>query len=59
MDKMQAIRNLEALFQACNSKKQDLLHTGHKQNDVRVSFYKHLVTTINSTIHLMIFHILH
>ncbi len=52
---MQAIRNLEALFEACNSKKQDLLHTGHKQNDVRVSFYKHLVTTTNSTIHLMIF----
>ena len=55
MDKIQIIRNLEALFRVCYSKEQDLLHVGGKQNDARVTFYKHLINTINSSIHLMIF----
>ena len=55
MEKIQIIRNLEALFQVCFSKEQDFLHVGGKQNDARVTFYKHLINTLNSSIHLMIF----
>lgn len=56
MEKTQIIRNLEALFQVCYSKEQNFLRTGGgKQNDARVTFHKHLISTLNSTIHLMIF----
>ncbi|HEU5120674.1 MAG TPA: hypothetical protein VFT71_06775 [Candidatus Nitrosocosmicus sp.] len=55
MEKIQIIRNLEALFQVCFSKEQDFLRVGGKQNDARVTFHKHLINTLNSSIHLMIF----
>ncbi len=55
MEKIQIIRNLEALFQVCFSKEQNFLRAGSEQNDARVTFHKHLINTINSGIHLMIF----
>lgn len=55
MEKIQIIRNLEALFQVCFSKEQDFLRVGGKQNDARVTFHKHLINTLNSSIHFMIF----
>ena len=36
-------------------KEQDLLAIGREQNDARVTFYKHLINTLNSTIHLVVF----
>jgi hypothetical protein len=55
VEKIQIIRNLEALFQVCFSKEQDFFRIGGKQNDARVTFHKHLKTTLNSSIHLVIF----
>ncbi|HJR48956.1 MAG TPA: hypothetical protein VJ799_12435 [Nitrososphaeraceae archaeon] len=49
------IRNLEMLFQVCYSREQYHLSSGRHQDDVRVTFYKHLINTINSSIHLVIF----
>jgi hypothetical protein len=46
---------LEALYQVCFEKEQDFLGVGGKQNDARVTFHKHVITTLNSSIHLMIF----
>ena len=45
VEKIQIIRNLEALFQVCFSKEQDFLRVGGKQNDARVTFHKHLINT--------------
>jgi hypothetical protein len=55
VEKIQIIRNLEALFQVCFSKEQNFLRAGNEQKDARVTFHKHLINTINSGIHLMIF----
>lgn len=46
---------MDVLFQACVVKVQEFLRVGLKQNDVRVTFYKHIMNTINSSIHLLIF----
>ena len=55
MKKKIIVRNLEVLFQICYSHEQSHLSSGRQQNDVRVTFYKHLINTINSSIHLVIF----
>lgn len=49
------MRNLEVLFQTSYLHEQVHLSSGRQQNDVRVTFYKHLINTINSSIHLVIF----
>lgn len=55
MKRKYIIKNLEALFNSCYTKEQKLLQEGKKQNDVRVTFFKHMINTINSSIHLIIF----
>jgi hypothetical protein len=50
------VKNLELLFQSCIREEQQLLVKKKlKQNDARITFYKHLINTINSTIHLVVF----
>jgi hypothetical protein len=51
VEKIQIIRNLDALFQVCYSKEQIFLRTGSEQNDVRVTFHKHLINILNSSTH--------
>lgn len=55
MEKIQRIRNLEALIQVCISKERDFLHMGGRQHDARVTFFKHIIKTVNTCIHFTIF----
>ncbi len=55
VEKIQIIRNLEALFQVCFKKEQEFIRKGSEQNDARATFYKHRINVLNSSIHLMIF----
>ena len=43
------------MFQVCFLKEQNFLRAGTEQTDARVIFHKHLINTLNSSIHLMIF----
>jgi hypothetical protein len=47
------VKDLENLFQICINQEAVLLKN-YDQNDVRVTFFKHLNNTIDASIHLMI-----
>jgi len=56
VDRGVLINNLENLFQTCFNKERYLLDKLHlRQNDIRVTFYKHLMNAIDPTIHFVIF----
>ena len=56
VDRENLIRILDNLLQALFKKERFLLdEINLKQNDTRVTFYKHMMNTIDSTIHLIIF----
>ncbi len=55
MEKIQIIRNLEAIIQVCILKERDFLRVGGRQNDARVTFFKHMIKTVNTSIHFTIF----
>lgn len=56
IERLELIKKLEELFQVFDKKKYDLLTIQRRaQNDARVTFYKHSLNTINSTIYFLIF----
>jgi len=55
VEKIQIIRNLEALIQVCILKERDFLSVGGRQHDARVTFFKNMIKTMNTCIHFMIF----
>jgi len=55
VEKIQIIRNLEALIQVCILKERDFLFVGGRQNDARATFFRHMIMTINTSIHFTIF----
>ena len=56
MQRKDIIESLEHRFQTCFSKERNLLdYQNLDQNDARVTFYKHLINTLDATIHLLIF----
>lgn len=48
------VKCLENLFQICLKQEKTLLSNGLAQNDVRVTFFKHLNNTLDASIHFMI-----
>lgn len=56
VDRESLINKLENLIQTCFYKERYLLDKKMlRQNDIRVTFYKHIMNTIDPTIHFILF----
>ncbi len=55
MNRREIIRQLNISFLRCQLKERSLLISSKPQNDIRVTFYKHMMNVIDSSIHLVIF----
>ncbi|TVP40081.1 hypothetical protein [Candidatus Nitrosocosmicus arcticus] len=56
IDRLDLIRELDQILQIFDNKKTSLLNIQKRaQNDARVTFYKHSLNTLDSTIHFLIF----
>lgn len=55
MNRKDIVRKLNLSFLVCERNEQKLLSNTTSQNDIRVTFYKHIMNVLDSSIHLVIF----